>query len=66
MIVDREVVDYAVALADATRRPGRYGLADVEALIELRGVAARADRPGAGRPLAGAAARAAATCWRAT
>jgi MoxR-like ATPase len=33
VIVDREVIDYAVALADATRRPGRYGLADVEALL---------------------------------
>jgi len=33
MIVDREVVDYAVALADATRRPGRYGLTEVEALL---------------------------------
>jgi MoxR-like ATPase len=31
--VDREVVDYAVALADATRRPGRYGLTEVEALV---------------------------------
>src|SRR5918998_1602731 len=33
VMVDREVIDYAVALADATRRPGRYGLADVEALL---------------------------------
>jgi MoxR-like ATPase len=33
VMVDREVVDYAVALADATRRPGRYGLPDVEALL---------------------------------
>jgi MoxR-like ATPase len=33
VMVDREVVDYAVALADATRRPGRYGLPDVEALV---------------------------------
>jgi MoxR-like ATPase len=33
VIVDREVVDYAVALADATRRPGRYGLTEVEALL---------------------------------
>jgi MoxR-like ATPase len=33
VIVDREVIDYAVALADATRRPGRYGLTDVEALL---------------------------------
>jgi MoxR-like ATPase len=33
VIVDREVVDYAVALADATRRPGRYGLTEVEGLV---------------------------------
>jgi MoxR-like ATPase len=33
VMVDREVVDYAVALADATRRPGRYGLEEVEPLL---------------------------------
>jgi MoxR-like ATPase len=33
VIVDREVIDYAVALADATRRPDRYGLTDVESLL---------------------------------
>jgi MoxR-like ATPase len=33
VIVDREVIDYAVALADATRRPDRYGLAEVDALL---------------------------------
>jgi MoxR-like ATPase len=33
VMVDREVIDYAVALADATRRPGRYGLDEVESLI---------------------------------
>ena len=33
VMVDREVIDYAVALADATRRPGRYGLTDVEPLL---------------------------------
>jgi MoxR-like ATPase len=33
VMVDREVVDYAVALADATRRPGRYGLDEVESLL---------------------------------
>jgi len=33
VMVDREVIDYAVALADATRRPGRYGLDDLEALV---------------------------------
>src|SRR6186997_2492453 len=31
---DREVIGYAVALADATRHPGRYGLGALEPLIE--------------------------------
>ena len=31
VFVDRESIEYAVALADATRRPGHYGLSDVEA-----------------------------------
>jgi MoxR-like ATPase len=33
--VDREVIGYAVALADATRRPGEYGLDDLSGLIEF-------------------------------
>jgi MoxR-like ATPase len=33
VFVDREAVEYAVAIADATRRPGRYGLDEVEALL---------------------------------
>jgi MoxR-like ATPase len=33
VIVDREVIDYSVALADATRRPGRHGLTEVEPLL---------------------------------
>ena len=33
VMVDREVIDYAVALADATRRPARYGLTEVEELL---------------------------------
>jgi len=33
VLVDREVIAYAVALADATRRPDRYGLEDVAAYI---------------------------------
>jgi MoxR-like ATPase len=32
--VDREVVGYAVALADATRNPGSYGLDDIAGYIE--------------------------------
>lgn len=32
--VDREVIGYAVNLADATRRPAQYGLPDLEQLIE--------------------------------
>jgi MoxR-like ATPase len=34
VFVDRDVIGYAVALADATRRPGRYGLRELEGLIE--------------------------------
>jgi MoxR-like ATPase len=34
VLVDREVIGYAVALADATRRPAEYGLPEVSALIE--------------------------------
>ena len=33
--VDREIIGYAVSLADATRHPGNYGLGDLEALIEF-------------------------------
>jgi MoxR-like ATPase len=33
--VDRRVIEYAVALADATRRPAEHGLADAAALIEF-------------------------------
>jgi MoxR-like ATPase len=32
--VDREVIGYTVALADATRRPAEYGLPELERLIE--------------------------------
>jgi MoxR-like ATPase len=35
VLVDREVIAYAVALADATRRPERYELADVAPFIEF-------------------------------
>jgi MoxR-like ATPase len=35
VFVDRDVIGYAVALADATRHPGRYGLHDLEGLIEF-------------------------------
>jgi len=34
VFADREVIAYAVALADATRHPARYGLAALEPLIE--------------------------------
>jgi MoxR-like ATPase len=34
VLVDREVIGYAVALADATRRPAKYGLGELEPLIE--------------------------------
>jgi MoxR-like ATPase len=35
VLVDREAIGYAVALADATRHPARYGLEDAESLIEF-------------------------------
>jgi MoxR-like ATPase len=34
VFVDRDVIGYAVALADATRRPDRYGLHELAPLIE--------------------------------
>ncbi len=34
VVVDRDVIGYAVALADATRRPAEYGLDDMRGLIE--------------------------------
>jgi MoxR-like ATPase len=34
VLVDRDVIGYAVGLADATRRPGEYGLGDIERYIE--------------------------------
>ena len=34
VFVDRDVIGYAVALADATRHPGKYGLHELEGLIE--------------------------------
>ena len=35
VLVDRETIGYAVALADATRRPAAYGLGDIAPLIEF-------------------------------
>src|SRR5206468_2139724 len=34
VLVDRDVIGYAVALADATRHPAQHGLADLAGLIE--------------------------------
>jgi MoxR-like ATPase len=34
VLVDRDVIGYTVAIADATRRPAAYGLAPLEPLIE--------------------------------
>jgi MoxR-like ATPase len=34
VFVDREVIGYTVALADATRRPAEYGLPEMERLVE--------------------------------
>jgi MoxR-like ATPase len=35
VLVGRETIGYAVALADATRHPARYGLSELQALIEF-------------------------------
>ncbi|MGB0096154.1 MAG: AAA family ATPase [Solirubrobacteraceae bacterium] len=35
VLVDRETISYAVALADATRRPARYGLGEISSMIEF-------------------------------
>ena len=35
VMVDRDAIGYAVALADATRRPASYGLDDLAALVEF-------------------------------
>ena len=35
VFADRSTIAYAVALVDATRHPGRYGLADLEPLIQF-------------------------------
>ncbi len=35
VMVDREAIGYAVALADATRRPGEYGLGEIAQFIEF-------------------------------
>jgi MoxR-like ATPase len=34
VLVDRDVIGYAVGLADATRRPAEYGLADIAPYID--------------------------------
>jgi len=34
VLVDRDVISYAVQLADATRNPSRYGLEDLETLVD--------------------------------
>jgi len=34
VLVDRDVISYAVQLADATRNPARYGLEDLDSLID--------------------------------
>jgi MoxR-like ATPase len=35
VLVDRDVIGYAVALADATRNPARYGLEELKQMIEF-------------------------------
>ncbi len=55
--VERRDMAYAVALADATRHPAAYGLADLEGRDRGRRQPAWPDRPRAGRAGARAAAR---------
>ena len=55
--VDREVIGYAVALADATRNPEACGSGELAGYVELRRQPARTDRACAGGSCAGAAAR---------
>ena len=57
VFVDRDVIAYAVALTDATRHPGKYGLHELDGLIEFGSSPAWPDRHGPGRPGARAAAR---------
>ena len=48
VLVERDTIGYAVALADATRRPAQYGLKDIAPMIEFG--RARAARSGSCRP----------------
>ena len=57
VLVDRDVIGYAVALADATRHPGELRPRRHRGLDRVRRQPARADRPRAGGARAGAAAR---------
>ena len=57
VLVDREMIGYAVALADATRHPAAHGLSGHRAADRVRREPARADRPRPGRARARAAAR---------
>ena len=57
VLVDREVIGYAVALADATRHPGGARPRRPRAADRVRREPARADRAGPGGARAGAAAR---------
>ena len=67
VFVDSDAIRYAVTLADATRRPARYGLEDIERLHRVRGEPPRADRPravgeGARAPARAPPRRSRATC----
>ena len=64
VLVDRDAIGYAVALADATRRPGRARPRGARPADRVRCQPARADRPRPGSASVGAAARAWARCVR--
>ncbi len=57
VLVDREAIGYAVALADATRHPETIGLGQLKGMIEFGASPRGPDRPRPGGPRAGAAAR---------
>ena len=66
VFVDREAIGYAVALADATRRPGALGPDRPRAVHRVRVEPARSDRHDPGRPARSRCCAAAATCCRTT
>ena len=57
VLVDREVIGYAVELADATRHPAQHGLKELESMVEFGASPRGPDRPRPGSARARVAAR---------